>query len=559
MSFFAPDAEFFERVQIKPARRIAFVGKRDGTITTDREYYIYVRANSLVGPEYQVYDPGKIAPRTPGVVVEVVEREGAAGRFEIKGFAGSTPPSVIAKTTGSQSQQYGGADQLIIDQRQLKQGTMHQTNPASMKVTINAFTIEEGPTRHSVSTQTTGTITAPGAGLARWDTVSIDPFDFSLTVTTGTPYNKNFPEAGVKPAQPTSEILFGNITLNDGTTSLLDGRNISPSPPYFQMPDNLITAIGSSVNTSGPGVYKVDTSGGAITLTLDTDDAVAGRRIFVNDVTGDGETNNITIATEGAETINGAASITMFMNYDSAELYSDGTNWFADEDLDWLFEKMRVGTPPDYLNINNEGHLTLEGDATVWDDHLVPLTTTKLAGVRDPDYAKVIDDGAGSTGVRAFFFDKNLEEEADFIAQFPHKWKEGSTIYPHMHWLPSDVDTGVVRWGLEYTWASIGATFGNTTLITGDGAGTGTALDHIFTEIGSGIDATGKTHSSILLGRVYRDAGADNYNADAIGLEIDFHIEINQIGDNVKPGDFLLLLETGDNLLLETGDELLLE
>ena len=216
MSFFAPDAEFFERVQIKHSRRIAFVGKRDGTITSDREHYIYVRANSTVGPEYQVYDPGKLAPRTPGVAVEVVEREGAAGRFEVKGFAGSTPASVIAKSTGSQSQQYGGPDMQVIDQRALKQGTIHQTNPASMKVTINAFRLEEGPTRHSVSTQTTGTITAPGAGLARWDTISIDPFDFSLTVTTGATYNKNFPESGVKPAHPTDEAR-GHVRTNNPT------------------------------------------------------------------------------------------------------------------------------------------------------------------------------------------------------------------------------------------------------------------------------------------------------------------------------------------------------
>ena len=537
MSFFAPDAEFFERVQIKPARRIAFVGKRDGTITSDRKHYIYVRANSLVGPEYQVYDPGKLAPRTPGVVVNVVEREGAAGRFEVEGFAGSTPPSVIAKTTGSQSQQYGGPDQLIVDQRQLKQGTLHQTNPASMTVTINAFSIEEGPTRHRVSTQTTGTITAPGAGLARWDTVSIDPFDFSLTVTTGTPYNKNFPEAGVKPAHPTSEIFFGNITLHDGTTSLLDGRNISPSPPYFQMPDNLITAISSSVNTSGPGICEVDTSGGAITLTLDTDDAVAGRRIVVKDVTGDAETNNLTVDTEGAETINGVASIIIIMNYGSAELYSDGTDWFTDEGIIGSVETWQVGIVPDVLKIAADGHLTLEGEATVWEDLRVPVTATNVGPVRAPGFAQFRDDGAASTGVFAYFFSNLIEEELHFSVQMPHSWLEGSDIYPHVHWSPGPItDGGDVVWGLEYTWASIDAVFGETTLITQVAAAGVVAYKHLRPSF-SAIDGTGETHSSMLICRVYRDVGDgnDTFADDAVLLEIDFHYEINQLGENDNP------------------------
>ena len=86
------------------------------------------------------------------------------------------------------------------------------------------------------------------------------------------------------------------------------------------------TAISAAANTSGPGLYRVDTTGGAVTLTLDSDDAVAGREITVKD-TGNGGTNNVTIATEGAETIDGAATQTISTNYGYMRLCSDGTNW----------------------------------------------------------------------------------------------------------------------------------------------------------------------------------------------------------------------------------------
>jgi len=86
------------------------------------------------------------------------------------------------------------------------------------------------------------------------------------------------------------------------------------------------TAISAAANTSGPGLYRVDTTAGAVTLTLDTDDVVAGREITIKD-TGNGGTNNVTIATEGAETIDGAATQTISTNYGYMRLCSDGTNW----------------------------------------------------------------------------------------------------------------------------------------------------------------------------------------------------------------------------------------
>jgi len=71
------------------------------------------------------------------------------------------------------------------------------------------------------------------------------------------------------------------------------------------------------------------TATGAVTsLTLPTAQVVKGRIIIIKDSGGTAGTNNITIDTEGAETIDGAATAVISSNYTSINLYSDGTNWF---------------------------------------------------------------------------------------------------------------------------------------------------------------------------------------------------------------------------------------
>lgn len=68
---------------------------------------------------------------------------------------------------------------------------------------------------------------------------------------------------------------------------------------------------------------------GTCTVTLPTARCLAGQRIIVHDKGGNATAQNITIDTEGSETINGAASTTISTSYAGKTLYSDGTNWFA--------------------------------------------------------------------------------------------------------------------------------------------------------------------------------------------------------------------------------------
>ena len=58
------------------------------------------------------------------------------------------------------------------------------------------------------------------------------------------------------------------------------------------------------------------------------DIAQVGRKFKIKDEVGGARTNNIVITTEGAETIDGAASVTITSNYGAITLYSNGSNLF---------------------------------------------------------------------------------------------------------------------------------------------------------------------------------------------------------------------------------------
>lgn len=68
---------------------------------------------------------------------------------------------------------------------------------------------------------------------------------------------------------------------------------------------------------------------GAVTITFPTAQLRPGRTYTVKDESGAAATNNITVATEGAETIDGSATDTISENYGSKIYYSDGSNWFT--------------------------------------------------------------------------------------------------------------------------------------------------------------------------------------------------------------------------------------
>lgn len=194
------------------------------------------------------------------------------------------------------------------------------------------------------------------------------------------------------------------------------------------------------------------------------------------------------------------------------------------------------------LVVETDGTVRMDNSATVWDDLRVPLSEP-ATGTLIPDWAK-FPYGSAISGPYLNWFKASGIDEMYFVVQLPHDWKEGSAIFPHIHWVPSENGASgkLPKWGLQYAWLNIGETFTSFTTIYGTTTVPAdvslTASRQYLTPLfagttNAGISGTGKTISSMLVCRIFRDgddATEDTYGGRAGALEVDFHYERNTIG-----------------------------
>ena len=105
--------------------------------------------------------------------------------------------------------------------------------------------------------------------------------------------------------------------------------------------------------------------------------------------------------------------------------------------------------------------------------------------------------------------------------------------------MTSPVSTQNVLWKFEYQWQNNQGTYsGSTTTTLPATSATGTTgFKHLINSFGT-ISGTGKTISSILVCRLYRDAAdaADTYTGEAGLLAVDIHIECDTLGSDTEYG-----------------------
>lgn len=187
----------------------------------------------------------------------------------------------------------------------------------------------------------------------------------------------------------------------------------------------------------------------------------------------------------------------------------------------------------DYSSFEDDGRLTMHGDARPWNDLRVPGLDVRTTGSNAPSLTQWKTDGSGSNGIYLYEFVYNLEKEVFFTVQLPHSYDQATDIKPHVHYLGDTSENSVtVRWKFEYTWANVNGTFAaNTTLSTVDETGDFTADKHIVTGLGT-LTGTGKKESSILVCRLSRDGAdaADTYSGSVLLLSIDFHFLVGKLG-----------------------------
>jgi hypothetical protein len=124
------------------------------------------------------------------------------------------------------------------------------------------------------------------------------------------------------------------------TTQYTDLTDAGDSTLHYHASDRLetniiragVTTVSSATHTvvlANQVVHVTYTTTGAVTVTIDSDNAVNGRRFWIKDAGFNASVNNITVLTEGSETIEGETSGLMVLDGESWEIYSDGTNFFV--------------------------------------------------------------------------------------------------------------------------------------------------------------------------------------------------------------------------------------
>jgi len=98
--------------------------------------------------------------------------------------------------------------------------------------------------------------------------------------------------------------------------------------PLLGARDNYVAVTDATYTAkAGDRVIGVNRAG-TVTITLPTAEVRPGRSYTIKDESGAANSNNITVATEGSETIDGSATDSISDNYGGALYYSDGSNWF---------------------------------------------------------------------------------------------------------------------------------------------------------------------------------------------------------------------------------------
>lgn len=186
---------------------------------------------------------------------------------------------------------------------------------------------------------------------------------------------------------------------------------------------------------------------------------------------------------------------------------------------------VRIGNPvTNYLQIDSVGNTLLVGAATSFEDLRTSATQLKSVGVANkPDF--------DVTNLTLDFPQNDTSEIVGYNFQIPHSWKQGSTIYPHVH--IDQTANQAINFRIQYKWYNANATeptaWSTLNMATQAYTWTTGTLHNMLTN-STGISGTGKTISSILKIKLYR---TDNtYTGDVKVTEFDIHYEVDGFGSN---------------------------
>lgn len=180
--------------------------------------------------------------------------------------------------------------------------------------------------------------------------------------------------------------------------------------------------------------------------------------------------------------------------------------------------------------ITASGATPLTFSDTVWDDlPPTPIVAARL-GSSAPTLATFVTD------IEQYTFDATN----DYVigaTELTHAWKEGTTIYPHIHWATNGTDVGNkgVQWQLKWAIGDGSEAFSSQTTSVIDVTIPGGTTDrtHFINEFAPTVTGTGYKIGAYIVWRLDRIAtavGGGAPSANPFAIAIGFHAELSTTG-----------------------------
>lgn len=173
-----------------------------------------------------------------------------------------------------------------------------------------------------------------------------------------------------------------------------------------------------------------------------------------------------------------------------------------------------------YISLTEDTATRIEG----WDDLTADLASGKVAGSNVPAWSQF------RNGIYAYEFSATVLKEIWITFHVNHNYKDGTNVYPHIHWSPTTTDTGVVRWGFEYTVAKghdQQAFPATQTVYVEHTVSSNKQYQHIISEVVDGDAFSAFEPDSLILMRIFRDGGHanDTFPAAVHAFTADIHFQ----------------------------------
>ena len=197
---------------------------------------------------------------------------------------------------------------------------------------------------------------------------------------------------------------------------------------------------------------------------------------------------------------------------------------------DVVFNTMLIGDTTNGITLDATNGIRYHGNTTTFSDIQVPLSAATVVTNPQPTFSLF------RSSIYAYAFSGNLVNTVAFTTQLPHAYKEGSTLFPHLHCAFDAVPTigQTVALQFSYTLTNIGDIIQAGTVqptITYTISASDVQYKHFMLSLAP-ISGTGILISALMNGVLSRLGNTDTSNADLFIFEFDLHYEIDSLGSN---------------------------